>query len=116
MENTHLPATRLNVHFANRDLGFSVCLPLPRGCGIGELRPPSPTQCAEALPETSAEVNVGRPVHGEFVVMQQLVFGISHGNVSANDNGLARRLSIPESRSAFLPSAPHDSGTRCNSL
>jgi hypothetical protein len=61
MEITHLPATRLNVHFANRDLGFSVCLSLPRGYGIGELRPPSPTQCAEALPETSAEVNVGRP-------------------------------------------------------
>lgn len=55
-------------------------------------------------------------VHGEFVLMQQLVFGISRGNVSANDNVSARRLSIPESRSAFLPSAPHDSGTRCNSL
>ena len=52
MEITHLPATRLYVHFANRDLGFSVCLSLPRGCGIGELRPPSPTQCAEALRET----------------------------------------------------------------
>ena len=47
-------------------------------------------------------------VHGEFVLMQQLVFGISRGNVSANDNVSARRLSIPESRSAFLPSAPHD--------
>lgn len=57
-----------------------------------------------------------RAVHGEFVLMQQLVFGISRGNVSANDNVSARRLSIPESRSAFLPSAPHDSGTRCNSL
>ena len=56
------------------------------------------------------------PVDGEFVLMQQLVFGISRGNVSANDNVSARRLSIPESRSAFLPSAPHDSGTRCNSL
>jgi hypothetical protein len=46
------------VHFANRDPGFSVCLSLPGGCGIGELRPPSPTQCAEALRETSAEVDV----------------------------------------------------------
>ena len=61
MEITLLPATRLYVHFANRDLGFSVCLSLPRGCRIGELRPPSPTQCAEALRETSAEVDVGRP-------------------------------------------------------
>ena len=44
------------------------------------------------------------PVHGEFVLMEQLVFGISRGNVSANDNVSARRLSIPESRSAFLRS------------
>jgi hypothetical protein len=38
METTHLPATRLYVHFANRDLVSSVCVSLPRGCGIGELR------------------------------------------------------------------------------
>jgi hypothetical protein len=61
MEITHLPATRLYVHLANRDLGFSACLSLPRGCGIGELRPPSPTQFAKTLRETSAEVDVGLP-------------------------------------------------------
>jgi hypothetical protein len=66
--------------------------------------------------EARAISALNHPVHGEFVLMQQLVFGISRGNVSANHNVSARRLSIPESRSAFLPSAPHDSGTRCNSF
>jgi hypothetical protein len=48
------------------------------------------------------------PVHGEFLRMLRLAFGITHDNGSASDSVSAQRLWIPKSRSVFVPSVPNE--------
>jgi hypothetical protein len=46
---------------ANLDHSFAVCLPLASRCGTRKSGPPPPGQRLEALCETSAEADAGRP-------------------------------------------------------
>src|SRR6516165_8194393 len=55
------PQFSFDARSANLDHSFAVCLPLASRCGTRKSGPPPPGQRLEALCETSAEADAGRP-------------------------------------------------------
>ena len=61
MEVAASPQFSFDARSANLDHSFAVCLPLASRCGTRKSGPPPPGQRLEALCETSAEADAGRP-------------------------------------------------------